>query len=804
MTAIIGAILISSCNYTRHLKDDEYLLKSNSIQYIDDKYLTTKGEITDNLDNAIVQQPNTSFLFDWLKPRLFIYNLRYEKHSKTKNKPEEESRSVEPPVLYDSTTIPQSRQYMEAYMFHQGYFYARVTDTTIFNRRKRTATVEYTVHPGINYLVNNVYFNNIEDSVARSIVRNVFKETSLRAGKPYSAGIVEQEKARITKTLRDSGYYYFTGSLISFELDTVHKKYEKVKESLINDAADIITLKKEQERPTLDIYIRIKNSEDGKAFHKYAINRITVYPDYVDREDRFDSTMVIKKVNNTTFRYHDYYIREKVLDNHIFLLSNTFYSEEAYDKTITELNQLGVFESVRVVFFEDTSRKDGVQWLNCAILLSRAKKFDFNAVWEASNGSTYTLGSGITLSASDKNLAKGANLLTASVNTGVETQLDTNNRFQMLTFSRGVNASLEFPKFLLPIGREHYSIRNSPRTEIALGANILDRVNFFRLVNLTSRFTYKWKETSTKSWEASPIFINDISLPSAFISESFQKRLDTSDFLQKAYRSVFIEGENLAWTFNNASKARFYDDYSYVRLSIEEAGGIIAGLNSISSGLTKAYSQYVKLDYDLRHFIKQRHATTVFRAYGGIGLPLDTTGTLPYIKQYFVGGPFSMRGWRVRTLGPGSYTDTLNVEQTTGKATSLLDRTGDIKIEFNAEYRFDIFKLFAGVLQFNGALFADAGNIWLSKPSQSYPNGEFKLDRLYKDLAVSSGAGIRIDIAGMFLLRGDIGIPVKVPGNLYIPSKSINQGWVINDIQFGNKDWRRKNMVFNIAIGYPF
>src|SRR5690606_4324993 len=122
------------------------------------------------------------------------------------------------------------------------------------------------------------------------------------------------------------------------------------------------------------------------------------------------------------------------------------------------------------------------------------------------------------------------------------------------------------PKFLFPISKERYSIRNTPRTEVALGANLLERVNFFTLINLTSRFTYKWRETSTKNWEVSPFFINDITLPK--IDSIFQLRLDTNEFLRNSYRETFIEGENITWTYNNASEARFYDDYSYVRLGI--------------------------------------------------------------------------------------------------------------------------------------------------------------------------------------------------------------------------------------------
>ncbi len=795
------ALLAGSCNSARHLQDGQYLLKSNSIKFEEEKYIDNKAELSDRLSGAIVQKPNSSFIFDGLKLKLFLYNMRYEKYQADSANFQLESRTVEPPVVYDSTTIPLSKTYMESYLFQQGYFYARIDDTTKFNEKKKKATVIYKVDPGINYLIKRVFFTDIQDTVIRNIVREVFYSTFLRTGKAYSADLIEQERNRLSSVIRDRGYYYFSNSNISFVLDTSNKEMLKEDESLLKDASEIVTLKKERPRPTLDIYISITDNEEGTAFKRYGINRISVYPDFRDRSDARDSTMIQKKIDNTTYRYHDYYIREKVIHNHTFFQSNNYYAQSDYDKTLTELNGLGVFESVRVLYFEDTARKDGANWLNSVILAAPADKYDFNTSWEASTGTTYTLGSGLTLGLRHKNIAKGANLLSTSISGSIENQFDTlADKFFVLTKSLGVNASLEFPKFLLPISRERYSIRNSPRTEIAIGANLLDRVKFFRLINISSRFTYKWRETSTKSWEVSPIFFNDISLP--YKHPDFEQRLATNDFLRNSYRETFIEGENIAWTFSNAQKAKWYDDYSYVRLGIEEAGGLMSGIVALRPGIVGHYSQYVKLDYDLRHFIVQRHATTALRLFGGVGMPYGPNSTtLPYLKQYFVGGPFSMRGWRIRTLGPGSFVDTSKLGES--NTNSFIDLTGDIKIEMNAEYRFEIFKLFGGMLLFNGALFGDAGNIWLARKSSSYKYGEFQFNRLYNDLAVSGGMGVRIDIAGLFVFRTDLAMPLKTPENPDYKN-ILSQGWLPNGFDPLNGHWRKRNFVLNIAIGYPF
>ena len=182
-----------------------------------------------------------------------------------------------------------------------------------------------------------------------------------------------------------------------------------------------------------------------------------------------------------------------------------------------------------------------------------------------------------------------------------------------------------------------------------------------------------------------------------------------------------------------------------------------AGIN-LQNSIGLNYSQYVKLEADLRHYIRRQHATLATRIFAGIGLPYDKSAALPYIKQYFVGGPYSLRGWRVRQLGPGSYYDTA-----AQSSTNTIDRTGDIKLEANAELRFDVVQLFGGALHLAGAAFVDAGNIWLSHPADNYPGGEFRIENLGKDLAVSTGLGARFDISGLFVLRTDAGFPLNTP-----------------------------------------
>ena len=196
---------------------------------------------------------------------------------------------------------------------------------------------------------------------------------------------------------------------------------------------------------------------------------------------------------------------------------------------------------------------------------------------------------------------------------------------------------------------------------------------------------------------------------------------------------------------------------------------------------------------DGRHFITFPKATFATRLAIGVGLPYSTNKSLPYIKQYFVGGAYSIRGWRVRTLGPGSY---YNPDEERGS--NLIDRTGDIRIEGTAEHRFDLVKLFGGSIKLGGAAFVDGGNIWLARPDSSYPGGEFRFATLAHDIAASVGTGLRFNIGDFITFRIDAAIPVKKPY-----SKNAG-GWVFNEIRPGDSGWRRENINISFAVGYPF
>lgn len=779
---LLSLLWLSSCRITQSVPEGKYLLKSNQIKLNSDQPITREGELKDNLSAMIVQKPNTEFFgFPY---KLWLYNIRYKKYQRDTSNFQLESKTVEPPVIHDSTTHSQSRAQMKDFLYGQGYFYAEIDDTT--RRKKKKAYVEYQVNTGTNYLIGELSLD-VADSTIESILSRRMAQSPLQQGREFRFPLLDEERSRITEVLKDFGYYRFSNALVHFELDTLNKEWLDDQGNPVEEAIDFISGQSSKRRPSLDIKIIIHpDPEIPDAFYRFGINRITVLPDFISREDFRDSTMIETNVSGIRFRYHDYYIREGVLIRHLFLKPETYYAQTDYDLSISKLNELGVFQSVRITLVEDTSREG--HWLNAYVLMSPGKKYDFNPNLEVSRGKNYFVGTAMTVSLRNRNVIKGANLFTLTASGGIEYFTDTSSsNLRLLTRNLGIQGVLDMPKFLLPIPPDLISRKNAPRTLLGMGVSMIDRVQYFTLINTSANLTYKWQEVETKSWEVSPAFVHLIRLP--YESDSFQARKETNSFLANSYQSTFIEGEQVSFTFTDRLKKKGRS-YSFVELRLEEAGGLVQGIKSLTGGGGRNYAQYLKFDFNLQHFFVQRHTSQAFRFFGGFGMPYGHSRTLPYIKQYFVGGAYSIRGWRVRTLGPGSH------QLSPSAAGSVIDLTGDIKLEFNGEYRFDLISLFSGALFLKGAAFVDAGNIWLARPTPEMPGGEFNLEFIGRDLAVSSGLGLRVDIAGFFIIRLDLSTPIKYPSRT-------ESGWV-GDQLFSYKGWAKDHLVPQFGIGYPF
>lgn len=787
----------SSCHYENSLMQGQYLLKSNRLNIVTKEQNAKKIEIKENCNRLILQKPNTYRLgFPY---KLAFYQMSL-KNGKSTIKDTLNHNYLEFPIYYDSILQGKSVEYIKAYMFNQGYFFATVTDTVLYKKNK--ANVVYNVTTGPKSIIGKVQLD-IDDSTIFNVINKYMYESKLQKNAPFCMSMLEEERIRLVGNLKEFGYYKFTQeNIVDFNLDTLRIKSNRLKDSIIDLTKGLKSLFDEETQRVVNVKITIRR-ENQEAYKRFKIRSVKAFPDFRGVADLNDNTLYAVYAHDIEFRFHEKYINEKTLVKHIYLEKGKFFAQSDYDATVSKLNQLGVFQTVRLVILEDTSIKDEKEGLlDVYVLLTPADKYDFTSSLEVSTATTYFLGVTPTISVRNRNVFKGANLFTASISGGIETFYDQNkgsslrDQLYVLTKNYGFNMNLDMPKFLSPF-KVDATKRNLPRTILSLGTGFLDRTNYFTLTNTTASLTYKWRETSTKNWELSPLFFNIIRRPST--SADFQARIDSNAFLANSYRENYIMGENLVFSFSNQFENNGRG-YSYLRLSLEEAGGIPQLLDKM--GVSNfPYARYWKIDFDARRYFNQPKSQWAFRFYGGFGLPYGSSGTLPYVKQYFVGGAYSIRGWRIRSLGPGSYYDSKLVSDTAKQSNSVfIDRTGDIKLEMNGEYRFDIAQLFGGAIKVTGAAFADAGNIWLYKPSPDYVAGEFAIDKLANDVAISTGLGLRFNLAGFFIFRIDAAFPIKKP---YSAAYDYG-GWVLENIKFSDNTWRSNNLIINFAIGTPF
>jgi len=785
-------LFFSSCNSTKHLSENQYLLRKNSININTNNRFLKKSDLIDQLQSFIIQKPNSYFpsigLGISFPVKLYLYNFRYKKYAKDSNSLFIKNRIVEKPVIFDSSLKNKSKSNIAKYLYNNGYFYASISDSTYFRNQK--AYVHYNIETGKKYQINQFAFDIDDTSIAKIIANNV-NLFPIQPNKDFSMSLLDEQRSFITNLLRNNGYFFFTNSNISFLLDTLQiDSKTKKRENLLFKSLNITSADKNY---PINISLIVRNNDDPRSYTTYSIGDIKVYMDFESNADFTDSSLFHIEYENIHFYYHNYYVNKNVIHKHLFLDKGTYFKQDNYDQTINKLNDLGVFKYIRIFIDADTSK--GNRNLNCTIVLSPTQKYDLSFNVELSNATTYSLGSALNFNIKNRNVLKGANLLSANLTGGYEYSYNNNlspkflEKFYLL--SRNISGNINFilPKFILPFPIKGASKSYQPTTTLTIGSSLQDRINYFKLNNTVFSINYNWHETEKKQWNVVPAFMNFVSLP--YTSDSFKNRLATNSFLERSYQEAFIEGERINFIYSNQIRNKKTDLF-YLKLGIEEAGGLVSGLSKLGI-LNKdlKFAQYVKFDLEAIKYINYKKSMWAFRSIMGVGMPYGNSSTLPYIKQYFVGGPYSLRGWRARQLGPGAY---VNFDSTNAQ---FIDRTGDIKFECNAEYRYDILQLFGGTIKMNGAIFTDAGNIWMSRSSEK-PNTQFLFSQAFNNLAISSGTGIRLDFAGFVILRFDAAFPIKQA------SPNTLNTWQIKNIDIFNPTWRANNLIFNFAIGYPF
>jgi len=424
-------------------------------------------------------------------------------------------------------------------------------------------------------------------------------------------------------------------------------------------------------------------------------------------------------------------------------------------------------------------------------MLSPHKKMSASVELNAVSKSNNFAGPGVKLSFKNRNFFRGAEIFSLNLKGRFEKQISGDKKGD-LAYEVGLDAKLVIPRNV-PIKTKKISQPYVPTTSIILGTGFFTRVSLYRFFSINTGLVYTWRKNQFLTHKFQPIEISSTNLLDA--SEEFQEYLKYNPSIRQSFEEQFIVGMAYKFIFNhlNDSKKKQY----YFSIGVDPSGNLVAMVNKlITSGRNSQedqttlfgtpVSQYFRIRVDGRYyFITGEKSKIAVKLIGGIGIPYGNSTVIPYVKQFFAGGTNSVRAFRARSLGPGSYHPPEDLSNL------LIDQTGEIKIESSIEYRFPIIKYL------NGALFVDAGNVWLTQEDSLRPGGRFNKETFYKEFGVGLGAGLRLDF-DIVVVRFDLAFPVRKP---WYPE---GNRWVFNEINFLDNSWRKNNLLLNISIGYPF
>jgi len=756
---LLVCLLLTACSGTSHLPKGEKLYTGAVIK-LESAEKLNKRLIKTVIDESVRPAPNKGIL--GFRPKLWLYNLAGEDPGSKFGK--WLKKTGEAPVLMSSVKPGVTSAIIDARLFNIGIFKS-FTESGIVEK-KHTAKVIYTSHLHKPYVNKELSYAISDDSMSQVILAE--KDQSLiKPGEDYNLEILRNERKRIDAFLKNKGYFNFSPDYLLFKADT---------SDIFHDVAFKITLKEDIPENALTVY---------------RINNVYINQDYSldDRPGRTGGDTVLYENNIFLGREARMAIRPKVLSKSIYLRKGEVFSRLNHLITLNRLMSMGNFKLVQVNFTENNDSGPGL--LDVQILMTPMPKRTFRAEAELVSKSNNYSGPRLNLSLLDRNSFNGAELLNLKVAGSFEAQL-TGVSKNLYAYSLNPELALTFPRILVPFKIKPTNSIYIPKTTLSFSFNYLKKVEYFDM--RTFRFTYgfNWKEDIRKGHEFNPVQISYTSVSNQ--SAAFKELLASNPFLKKSYEEQFIAGSNYSFTYNEQVISGKKMQY-FLLLTSELAGNmfslanIISGKNISSDHPSRiagsVYSQFAKLSIDSRglyHFNDKNKLA--LRILAGAGKPFGNSSVMPYTKQFFSGGPNSLRAFQISSVGPGTYNQ--NIENR-----GFLLLGGDIKLEMNAEYRFGIYRFL------RGALFMDAGNVWLFKSNPENFGSHFQFSRFMNEVAVGTGAGLRIDVS-FFILRFDLAMPLRKPW------LEENQRWVTNQISFGDRSWRRENLVLNVAIGYPF
>lgn len=756
---------------SKYLGKNEFLVKKNKIIIVDQENSKSTPNLADQLQSFILQKPNRKYFA--VIPREYIYFNNKEKYSANKDM-KGIVKHAEMPVIYDRNKMLETSRNIEKYLkFSRGFYYAKVFPKAIKEDHK--AEIYYYVHTDFRYKIRSKeYFG--QDTAIIEKIKNLEEESHLKAGVPIDEQLFDQEKNRIVDALHLQGFANFNSNYIEFAADS----------SLNNKE--------------MDIFIKINSPKNDSIHRKFTIGDIKVYTAYKGKIDT---------IKNKSFRYKkikyfykdEMIVRTKTLDRAFFFYPGETYDKQKIQNTYGAINNIGTYRFINIVPTQD-SKVDTI--LNYEVFLTPiTEPWTFSGYLELfyTRSKNDLLGISISPSLSNINLLGGGEKFSS----GLESSIEVSPTQGIRTINFKFNNNLSYPTILDPVGRFMYRnflrIRNKgdkftyydnkTKTNLELSFNYNNQINLLKNTNIRTAYGYSTKLNNRTTHFFTPV---GISFTNSGADPEFLANLKNPNFekrLGKFFTTGFIFQE-YNYLYSSPTKSKSGINYK-LNFRVEQSGAEIFSLNKIFSPNKEwvirqkndslKFSKFYLFDLQItgdkklteKHSIAGRLRTAMVQSFGNTSVPI--------FKQFQVGGANSLRAWRVRELGPGGHTGYINLDSIP------YFQTGDLALEANLEYRFPVW----GILE--GAVFMDAGNIWSLDPGDTRTDARFKFNSFYKQIALGSGFGMRLNFSYL-ILRLDLGTKIRLP----YYNETYKSYWV-TDYSIQNV---YKNSNLNLAINYPF
>ncbi|WP_245645573.1 translocation and assembly module lipoprotein TamL [Niabella ginsenosidivorans] len=698
---------------------------------------------------------------------------------------------IKDPTRLDTGLISKSVQSMHYYLNSQGYFRDSIRYQTSVQQKadQKRAIIQFNIWPGQVTRIDSLTYTLQNDSLQQLTDKNLNKQF-IKKGDPFAQGPVSSEMDRLVELYRNNGYLRFSRPLLFGLWDTLDVSLLQPTLDPVEQAMQLELLRKRRLYPTANLDIRMRPLVDSSVLRKYYIGKITVDPVSNDTSKRnirttnIKNIMVIQRGNK---------FKPKIFPPLVYFKPGELYDQRRYSRTMNRLNNIGTWRMVDIAQLP----RDSSDSVDIAIKLIPAKKYSFTTNVESSYSQSVITGNfvgiGLSMGLQNRNFGRAANLMSTNASYMIELgQFTAGQIIQTQQFS--LTNSISYPRFIFP-GMQSFkeNFRGNFRSVFTLNAASTDRRYLFNLTSFNASWGYEFSWRARDYISKNRTYNLGIRIPNIEYAHLIKRdSLDRLIVQNPSIANLFNDGLitstilnfTMPWNDLNGRNS------NVLRMNFEESG-LLTGLIR-NKFLDDNLYRFIKLDIEYARMLKWTKTSFVMRGFAGVGYELGATANpdkrfqLPFFKQYFAGGPNSMRAWQLRQLGPGSYINTF-----TG-AYSIPDRFGDMQLEANFEYRMPLFKISS--IPVNGALFTDVGNVWLVKKDAGTNDEVFKLGRLGTDLAIGSGAGVRVDL-GFFVIRLDYAYKVKDPSPSPENSSYQNRFFAYPFI---------KGSQLQIGIGYPF